>query len=371
MSSGLRVRVRRHRTALILTAFVLAVVAISVVAGQRPGNTVPLDPENAGPDGARALARVLERHDVDVTVARGAAALESQSVTEGTTVVVTSTEQLGESTLSRLRDHASAGDVVLVDPPGWLTTSLTTPPTRVRIPQHVSGACADPEFSDLAIRTEEALAFDGPGCFGHTEGSLLVSPAAGLTLWGAGQALSNEQVVRADNAAVALRLVGGGSALVWYVPDARDLTAGDALPLSETLPDWILPGLWVLALSGLALVGWRIRRLGALAVEPIPVVVKAVETTLARGRLYQRAGDRGHAAVALRTASLHRLARRLRTGSHDPEDVVAAVVALTGRESGDVGRLLSPHSAAPPRTDRELIHLAGQLATLEEEVRHA
>lgn len=371
MSRNLRGRLRRHRTAILLAAFVVAVVVIAVVAGQRPGTTVPLDPDNAGPDGARALARVLERQDVEVTVARGAEALESQPVTGQTTVVVTSAEQLGESTLNRLRTHTRAGEVVLVDPPDWLTTDLAGPPTPVFPRERVTASCSDPRFSGLEIHTDEALAFEGPGCFDHAEGSLLVSPAEGLTLWGAGQVLSNEQVLRADNSATALRLLGGGSALIWYVPDVRDLTGGDTLPLSETLPRWILPGLWVLALSGLALVGWRIRRLGALSVEPIPVVVKAVETTLARGRLYQRAGDRGHAAQALRTASTQRLARRLRTGSHELDAVVAAVATRTGRRSSDVRHLLASDSSEPPRTDRELIHLAGQLATLEEEVRHA
>lgn len=370
MSTGLRARLGRHRTALILTAFVLVVVVVAVVAGSRPGNDTPLDPENPGPDGGQALARVLERHDVEVTVARGAAELESQPVTAGTTVLVTSTAQLGESTVSHLRDHAEAGEVVVVDPPSWLSTSLTTAPTPLLLSEPVRASCADARYSGLEIRADEALAFAGPGCFTHPSGSLVVSPDPGVTLWGAGQVLANEHVLRSDNAAVALRLTGSGDTLVWYVPDGRDLTGEDALPLSETLPAWLLPGLWVLALGGLALVGWRIRRLGALAVEPLPVAVKAVETTLARGRLYQRAGDRGHAAEALRTATVDRLAHRLRAGSHEPGDIVQPVAALTGRDAHDVMELLSPRSS-PPQTDRELIHLAGQLATLEEEVRHA
>src|SRR5690606_17994770 len=123
---------------------------------------------------------------VQVTVARGAAALEEQSVTERTTVVVTSTEALGESTLDRLRDHAKTGEVVLVDPPAWLTTSLVPPPATVFVTEPVAASCSDPRFSGLEIRSDEALAFEGPGCFDHAKGSLLVSPSAGLTLWGAG-----------------------------------------------------------------------------------------------------------------------------------------------------------------------------------------
>lgn len=370
MTAGPRSRLRRTRTALLLTVAVAAVLAVTVLAGLRTGTTTPLDPDNAGPDGARALAQVLTRHGVDVTVVRDARALESQAVTERTTVLVTSTDQLGESTLTRLRDHARAGEVVLVDPPAWLDTSLSTPPTRALTPAPVPASCDDTRFAGLEVRVDQALVFTSPGCFDHAEGSLLVSPTAGLTLWGGGQALANEHVLQADNAAVTLRLAGGRDSLVWYVPDTRDLTGGDALPLGETLPRWLMPGLWVLALSGLALIGWRIRRLGALAVEPIPVVVKAVESTLARGRLYRRAGDRGHAAQTLRDAALIRLAAHLRTGSHEVDVVVGAVTALTGRTTHSVMDLLSSGSP-PPSTDRELIQLAEHLATLEEEVRHA
>ena len=44
---------------------------------------------------------------------------------------------------------------------------------------------------------------------------------------------------------------------------------------------------------------WRGRRLGPLVVEPLPVVVKAVESTQGRGRLYRRVRDRAHAAGIL------------------------------------------------------------------------
>ena len=53
------------------------------------------------------------------------------------------------------------------------------------------------------------------------------------------------------------------------------------------------------------------RRLGRLVREPLPVVVRAVETTERRGRLYRRAGDRARAAAVLRLAPADRLARRL------------------------------------------------------------
>ena len=58
----------------------------------------------------------------------------------------------------------------------------------------------------------------------------------------------------------------------------------------------------------------RGRRLGRLVREPLPVVVRAIETTESRGRLYRRAGDRARAAAVLRSGTADRLARRLALG---------------------------------------------------------
>ena len=55
----------------------------------------------------------------------------------------------------------------------------------------------------------------------------------------------------------------------------------------------------LVAVAVLAL--WRARRLGRVVEEPLPVVVKAIETTQRRGRLDRKARDRQHAAAALRT----------------------------------------------------------------------
>ena len=45
--------------------------------------------------------------------------------------------------------------------------------------------------------------------------------------------------------------------------------------------------LWLLGIAMLAVIWWRGRRLGALASEPLPVTVRSLETTEARGRLYR------------------------------------------------------------------------------------
>ena len=88
------------------------------------------------------------------------------------------------------------------------------------------------------------------------------------------------------------------------------------------------------AIAVLALLVWRSRRLGALASEPLPVVVKAIETTRSRGRLYRKAGDRDHAAGALRAAARVRAAERLGLGtSRTPQPWCATWPGTPGARS--------------------------------------
>ncbi|MEO7745717.1 MAG: DUF4350 domain-containing protein, partial [Actinomycetota bacterium] len=224
---------------------------------------------------------------------------------------------------------------------------------------------------------EVATRMPGEGCFDDT----LVTDGD-LVLLGAPQVLTNDQVLRADNAAVALRLLGQDPRLLWYVATYDDLVGDDGVDARTLVPDWVAPGAGVLLLSTFALVLWRGRRLGPLATEPLPVVVHAIETTRSRGRLYRRAGDRGHAATTLRGATRNAVRARMRLGaapggpgddslgSDRARDLVRDVARHTGRPESEVAALLTT-GGPPPTTDHDLITLAAALAALEEEVRRA
>lgn len=361
----------RHRATLAIGIGLVAAVVVVLLIGGGGHRSGLLDPDNPDPDGGRALARVLEDQGVDVTVARDADQLESTEAGPGTTVVVTSTDRLGASTAERLLDHTGGARVVLVEAEPGLAEVIGVPaPTRIAPDRALEADCADPTYADLSVAVDLALSYPGPGCFPTGDGAaLLAEPRPGLVLLGAGQALSNDQVLRADNAALALRLLGGSDRLVWYVPSLEDLRAGDGVSLSSLLPDWLRPGLLLVAVATLALLLWRSRRLGPLAVEPLPVTVKAIETTRSRGRLYRRAGDRAHAAEVLRAAARVRTAERLRLGSGpDPVALVRDLARHTGRPEAEIDALLGPH-APPPATDHDLITLADRLAELDREVR--
>ena len=287
--------------------------------------------------------------------------------------MVTSTDLLGESTIERLRDQTRDSRLVLVEP-GLGTTGafgISDLPFSVALDDPRPARCTDPTYAGLSIEVDEALRVPDRGRLLPRPARRRWSPSrdSGLVLMGAGEALSNDQVLRADNAAVALRLLGQHDRLVWYVPTLDDLVGDDGVSLATLLPDWLRPTLWLLVIVSLALLLWRARRLGALASEPLPVVVKAIETTRSRGRLYRKAGDRAHAAAVLRSAARVRAADRLGLGPQaDTATVVRDLARRTGTPVEEVESLLGP-TAPVPATDHDLITLANRLAELDREVR--
>jgi hypothetical protein len=368
-SAGL---VRRHRSTIVIALALLAAVAVAVVLGTGAQTATPMDPDNPGPDGARALARVLGDEGVDVDAARSADDLESLDIDGGTSVVVVLPYNLGTSTIDRLLDHTGdAAHVVVVGAgPGVIEElDVAGSSSQVVLGKGREAGCDDPLYAGLTLEVDNSSVYQGGDCFGGQGGAVLAEPRDGLVLFGADQALTNDQVLRADNAAVALRLLGQEDRLVWYVASLDDLVADDGVSLQSLLPRWIRPGLVLVAVAVFALVLWRVRRFGALSTEPLPVVVRAVETTRSLGRLYRRSGDREHAAESLRRAARTRCAERLRLGSTAAPDVVVREVARrTGRRPEAVAALLGPQGGVPS-SDRDLITLASDLAQLDREVR--
>ncbi|MFE6506214.1 DUF4350 domain-containing protein [Nocardioides sp. NPDC057767] len=359
----------RNRPWLIVAlAFVIAVVLAYVATPKGGESYAPYDPESPDPDGTRALVRVLEDHGVEVEIIRSSKALDNTPIKADTTVFVTGTDALGENTASRLRERTGdAGDLILAEPAPYVSAMLGIPYAVAQTAEKVEARCDDPRWEGLGIQADAVTAYDAGSCFPH-EGGAVLAPAEGLTVWGAPQVLTNDQILRADNAAVALRLLGESDHLVWYVPSVDDLAPDEGHSPSSLLPRWINPALWLLLLAVVTFAIVRGRRLGPLAVEPLPVHVRAGETTRSLGRLYRRSGDRTHAATMLRHAARTRLARRLRLGREaTPEAVVRAVAHRTGRPDLEVSALLTD---APIENDQDLITLAGALAALEEEVRH-
>lgn len=362
MSDARPGRVRRWRLPLTLGLVLAALVALMVWLSPAPGDDGPLDPGSASPTGGRAVARVLAAQGVDVTVVRSSAALRA-AVPDGTgprtTIVVVQPSGLGRATATDLLGLRSSVVVVDAGPSVLRLLSVQADPERRSDDGPIDAGCSDSLVSDLELDVDERLAYQGGRCF---DTSLL--RRTDLTLLGAGRALSNRDVLRGDNAALALRLLGGRERLVWYVPDPAEQGADDAVTLRSLLPPWLLPSLALGALAVVALVIWRARRLGPLVREPLPVSVRAAESVESLGRLYQRAGDRGHAAAALRSAGRRRWRSRLSAGPEVSDaTLVELVAAHAHRPVPEVADLLL--DASPP-DDHALVTLAADLAALDE-----
>ncbi len=368
---------QRHRSTLLIVVGLARAVFVVLVLGGGSASTDPLDPDNPGHLGGRALAQVLGDEGVEVDVVRSADGLDGAGVDAGTTVLVTSADSLGESTVERLR-AAGAGHVVVAVPGQSVASELGAevvgPASDATEQAACQGAGLVALLEGLEIRTGEGYEYAArSGCFSGDLGALLAQPEDGLVVLGATDVLRNGGILQADNAAVALRLLGQDDRLVWYVADAADLAGDDAVSLGTLLPDWLRPALWVLALALAGLVVWRARRLGPLATEPLPVVVRAIETTRSLGRLYRRADDRAHAAASLRAAGRAKAAERLRLPDPDrrggdPHALIRDVARHLGRPVTEVGYLLHPEAPAPT-TDQDLISLATALDELDREVR--
>lgn len=375
---------RRNRAlGVVLGLVALGVLALVLVGPRSADPTDPLEPGNPNPEGAQALERVLADHGVRVTIAHGQSELAAARVDHDTTVFVTSTGQLSTHTSRRLAALAAdAGSLVLADAPTVAVKSLGLGVRGAFVPvEHpVGAACDDPLLADLNLDVPETVGHHVrtgsglqetcfPVTFHHSTYGLVtrVDRRPSTYLVGAAELFSNGRITSADDAAVALRLLGQHAHLVWYVADAADVPPGDAGPLSAVLPPWLGQAVILVCLAVLALVLWRGRRLGPLVVEPLPVVVKAIESTTSRGRLYSRARDRDHVAWTLREATAVRLAEQLRLPRHTGVDtLVLAVAARLGRRQDEIGDLLGPR---PVPDDAALTLLAQRLTELEREVR--
>lgn len=339
----------------------------------------PLAVDNPGDDGARAVAQVLGRQGVHVTTTHDLGTAVSRA-TAGTTLAVVTTSALDGTALDELA--RTQADLVVVDADDDALRGLTD--DALMNTWEPGGAtreagCQDPDAvaaGTLSGASYAVLALDGRAtvCFGvgtPNAGAYAVTTQNGRTVRVIADSavLTNAHVAEAGNAALVLRALGKHEQLTWFLPRpaSYDQVQGAG---GENLGAFFPPGTGpVLAWIGLVLVVvavWRGRKLGRVVSEPLPVTVRAAETTVGRARLYRRARARGHAAASLRAAAARRTAARLGLPrSADAPAVITALATATGRRTDEVADLLY---GPPPTDDVALRALARALDQLESEV---
>lgn len=399
---GNRARARAwwHRNrfwAICAAVFVVLSLVAFLAAGSGNQSSATLSITNPAPAGARAAAEVLRSQGVNVTamdsLAGTAAALAANGSGSSTVLFndpgqLLSTEQVGQLAAA----VRSAGGRLVAIAPGPLATGALdagitsagsaseTPSVQARCGNADAAAAQTIDGGTSAtagiapVRTALQLYKGAQTCFvpdgagtGNSGGYLAMDTTGSVAVLGSPGVVINQNLASRGNAALTFRLLGSTPELLWYTASLKDVPVAEQPPsLADFTPQWIFPATaWLLLVALLGML-WKGRRNGPLVTEPLPVVVKASETLAGRARLYQDARASGTAGRTLQHATLTRLAHKLRLGhTAEPSAVVDAVATATGRNRQQVNYLLLGDA---PKTDKDMMSLAVELAALEEEV---
>ncbi|MGL5828044.1 MAG: DUF4350 domain-containing protein, partial [Angustibacter sp.] len=367
--------IRRWRLPAAIGAALLLTATLGLLVS-RPESIAPLDPKNPGPQGAQALARILDQRGVQVGYPDSFSELQESLDPTQSTVLIARPDLLATARgpdLARLLRHKTA-DLVIIAPDNALLAELGLPVGRRELgrvrdtaPQcdlpvaQRAGTITTGGGGLPAVGTGPQSRWRRTGCYPQDGVSTLVQlqgpSGQRITLLGSGAALTNSALSDEGNAALAIGLLGRTPRLLWWTPDPLDVPARassesgppDVLGL---LPAGVSQALLFLLPLLASCMFWRGRRLGRLSTEPLPVTVRAIETTLGRATLYRRTRARGRAAQILRAASVRRLAIRFglpRTS--DPQAVAPAVADALGREERAILDLIV---GPDPTTDADL-----------------
>ncbi len=347
---------------LVVAGLVLFSIIITALQGSGRGF---LDPDGVNASGARAVVRLLEDQGVHVDDVR--TTTDALATASTGTILITEPDRLAREQFDELAQ--SGADLILVAPSR--VDELAPGYTRVgeSVDEVLAPGCTLPTAERAGDARVGGSYYAGPdvraSCYG---GSLVVGTAPGggqLVLLGSHAPVVNRHLDQDGNAALALGLLGQHERLAWYRPSFQP-PPGAERSAADLAPDWVIPVGAQLIVAALLAAWWRARRLGPVVVEPLPVAVRASETTEGRARLYRRSRSRDHAAAILREAAVRRLRGRLGLPTGVPLDaVIDAVVAHTGRTPDTVADVLA---GAPPVDDPDLVRLADTLDELEQEV---
>ncbi|MBK5307442.1 MAG: DUF4350 domain-containing protein [Frankiaceae bacterium] len=345
-------------------ALVLTGIALWAYAATGPGGS--LDPAAYDPEGAHAIAALLEERGVSVQRVETA---ETVTGSEGTTVFVPVADALTEAELEQVAQLGTRLVVVGATDArlaalGVDATDATDVDVEPRSPACVlrpAVVAGDVDLGGITyVSTGEATE-----CYA-TSGRATLVRAGDVTLLGAADLFTNDRLARRGNAALALGLLGTGTDVQWLLPrpGARSVDADRSL--NDLVPWWLkLAGFQLLVVMGVVAL-WRARSLGPVVSEPLPVIVRAAESVEGRSRLYRASRSRPTAAEALRAGARDRLARRLGLGPETSRPgMVSAVVAHIGGDPVALDALLY---GAAPTDDDALVVLADDLDILIMEV---
>lgn len=373
--AGTRPWIRRNLTWIGFSVLLAGLVVFLLVGRQAAAEDgKPLSANNPSPNGAMAIAQILQQHGAAVTstdsLASTLAALDQHP---GSTVLLYDARGfLAADQLQELKD--AAGRIVVVAP-RFATLRALDPDIRTGGVVPGSVQVLEPDCSEVDARAAGAVKAEGtiysgprvcypvrrggPGLYAASEdGSLIVLGSTGL--------LDNQHLAEEGNAALSIRSLGNAGDVVWYLPGASDVAPDSSTPtLGQLAPPWVgIAGPW-LALVAVLAIAWRGRRMGPLVHEPLPVVVNAAETAEGRARLYQDSRSVERAADNLRAGTLSRLAGHFNLGGGSTaDDVMDAAAKKLGRPHPELRSTLLDFR---PQSEQQLVQWAQELERIEQE----
>ena len=371
-------RWRRWRPGVIAVALMLIPVLVTVWT-RTITSTTPLAIDNPKDWGTMALAELLRDEGIAVSKA-GSLSQAVDAGRQGATIAVVNADRLSDQDRRALAE--AGGDVVVIGAEGGSDalagmTGMTPKGTAAAASSTRAPQCDDADAhaarSLAGTRASVSLQGDGDavGCFPVGEDRYAYATdslpsGATLRVLPDPAPVTNVHLAQDGHAALGVRALGHHSRVLWL--DGEHMEAPSVWNSSST-PPWLPVLIFQLLVIAGVLAIVQGRRFGSIVSEDLPVVVRSIETTVARGRLYRQGSDRPRAAEALRSGAALRLgtALGLPPGT-SRRDLVAAVAQASGIDPSTVDSLLY---GPPPTSNRALATLAVQLDQLESEVHSA
>ena len=368
-------RWRRWRPGVIAVALMLIPVLVTVWT-RTITSTTPLAIDNPKDWGTMALAELLRDEGISVSKA-GSLSQAVDAGRQGATIAVVNADRLSNQDRRALAE--SGGDVVVVGAESGSDalaglTGMTAKGTAAAASSTRAPQCddADAQAARTLAGTRASVSLQGDGdavgCFPVGEDRYAYATdslpsGATLRVLPDPAPVTNVHLTQEGHAALGVRALGHHSRVLWL--DGEHMEALSVWNSSST-PPWLPVLIFQLLVIAGVLAIVQGRRFGGIVSEDLPVVVRSIETTVARGRLYRQGSDRPRAAQALRSGAALRLGATLGLPpGTSRRDVIAAVSLASGIAPTTVDSLLY---GPPPTSDNALATLAVQLDQLESEV---
>lgn len=363
----------RGRTAAAVGLVVVGAVVVAVLQLRAEPDEDPLSPGSYESDGTRALVDTLTELGARVEISRDAPATAER--------VVVLRDDLDEAGRDRIEEAAEAGAAVLVtDPMSPLAPEVEPASLGASDLLRIDPTpdCPIDALDGVGTVRAHGPAFvpdDGAvGCFPVEGGPWLVVTPTGdgqVVSTGSAQWLTNAELARADNAALAAALLlPHDSASVVVVPPGEFVPTGDGIGVHaafDLIPGAVWAGLAQLVVAVVALIAWRSRRLGRPVTEAHQVALPGSELVIAVGELLQATRSHAHAGARLRDDVRVEIGVRLGLGPDAETGEVLRAVVDAGVDEALATRALA---GSAPTDDSALVALARDLEEVRDTLAH-